>query len=94
MQKQAQRFGTDAVLGVVEEDVAEAQAEAGERLSQLNAAYAILSKPYKKASYDSKLKKRRTSYSEPRPEYCNKCGKPTLYWQAGRDARQCNECER
>jgi curved DNA-binding protein CbpA len=71
----------------------EAQAEAGERLAQVNAAYAILSNPRKKASYDSKLIKRKASYSQPDPEYCDKCGKPTLYWQAGRNVPLCNECE-
>ena len=72
----------------------ESQAEAGERLRQINGAYAILSNPHKKANYDTKLSKRRSPYGEAKPEYCNKCGKPTLYWQIGRDVSLCNECGR
>src|SRR6266496_2335143 len=59
----------------------EEQADAGQRLRQVNAAYAILSNPNKRATYDANLTKRRSSYVEPKPEYCGKCGKPTLYWQ-------------
>jgi curved DNA-binding protein CbpA len=70
----------------------DAQAEAGERLRQINAAYAILSNGQKRASYDAKLMKRRSSYAEPKPEYCNNCGKPTLYWQVDRNKPLCNEC--
>ena len=40
----------------------QAQAEAGERLRQVNAAYAILSNMQKKATYDAKLVKRRLSW--------------------------------
>jgi DnaJ-class molecular chaperone len=70
----------------------ESQAEAGERLRQINVSYGILSNPQKRANYDAKLSKRRPPYGEPNPEHCNKCGKPTLYWQIDRDVRLCNEC--
>src|ERR1700746_3131829 len=62
-----------------------AQAEAGERLRQVNAAYAILSNVQKRTTYDAKLVKRRSSYAEPKPEYCHRCGRPTLYWQVDRN---------
>ena len=71
-----------------------AQAEAGERLRQVNAAYAILSNAQKRTTYDAKLIKRRSSCAEPKPEYCDRCGKPTLYWQVDRNKPLCNECER
>jgi curved DNA-binding protein CbpA len=73
-------------------DGSEGQAQAGDQLRKINAAYAVLSNPQKKASYDSKLTKRASSYSQPNPEYCKKCGKPTLYWQVGRNVLLCNEC--
>jgi curved DNA-binding protein CbpA len=72
----------------------EAQVEAAEQLRVVNAAYAILGHPQRKASYDSKLNNRRASYAHPDPEYCDRCGKPTLYWQVGRKARRCGDCRR
>jgi curved DNA-binding protein len=72
----------------------ESQAEAEERLRQINGAYAILSNPHKRDDYDTKLSKRRSCNGEAKPEYCNRCGKPTLYWQIGRDVPLCNECGR
>jgi curved DNA-binding protein len=73
-------------------DGSEEQAHAGERLRQVNAAYAILSRPEKRATYDAKLTKRKSFCFEPKPECCEKCGKLTLYWQTGRDVPLCNEC--
>jgi hypothetical protein len=70
------------------------QFEAGERLRQINVAYGILSKSHKRSAYDAKIKKRGSPYAEPKPEYCNKCGKPTLYWQIGRDVPLCDGCGR
>jgi molecular chaperone DnaJ len=55
----------------------EAQAQAGERLRKINSAYSVLSNPQKRASYDARLTKQRSS-AEPQPETCAKCGKPTL----------------
>ena len=72
----------------------EAQAEAGERLRQVNAAYATLSNAQKRTTYDAKLIKRRSSYAEPKPEYCERCGKPTLYWQVDRSKPLCDDCGR
>jgi curved DNA-binding protein CbpA len=78
-------------------DGSEAQARAGERLSHINTAYAVLSNPPKRASYDAKLHrkftKRTSAYEQPEPEYCKKCRKPTLYWQVGRSSPLCNDCE-
>ena len=70
------------------------QFEAGVRIRQINAAYGILSNPQRRSAYDAKTKKRRLPYAEPKPEYCHKCGKPTLYWQIDRDVRLCNDCQR
>jgi DnaJ-class molecular chaperone len=72
----------------------EAQFEGGERLRHINAAYGVLSNTQKRLVYDAKLGKRRSPYAEPKPEYCNKCGKPTLYWQIGREMPLCNDCGR
>src|SRR5579862_2296742 len=72
----------------------DAQSIAAEQLRKINAAYAILSNPQKRANYDTKLNKRKSPFGEPKPEYCNKCGKPTLYWQIGRELSLCNDCGR
>ena len=72
----------------------EAQVDAEEQLREVNAAYAVLSHPGRKASYDSKLNQRRAAYAHPDPEYCDRCGKPTLYWQVGLKAGRCHECRR
>jgi curved DNA-binding protein CbpA len=70
------------------------QFKAGERLRQINAAYGILSNPQKRLDYDTKIKKTRSPYVEPKPEHCNKCGNPTLYWEIDRDEPLCNDCGR
>jgi len=70
------------------------QFEAGVRIRQINTAYGVLSNPQKRSAYDSKIRKQRSPYAEPKPEYCNKCGKPTLYWQIDRDVPLCNDCGR
>ena|SRR5215471_4631490 len=72
----------------------EEQVEAEQQLRLVNVAYAILSHPQKKASYDARLSSRRQSYEHPDPEHCDRCGKPTLYWQMGRKARRCGDCRR
>jgi DnaJ-class molecular chaperone len=69
----------------------EAQAQAEEQLRKIIAAYSILSNPQKKSRYDASLTEQRSS-SLPQPEYCGKCGKPTLYWHVGKDAPLCNHC--
>jgi len=71
----------------------EEQARAGDRLREINAAYAVLSNPLKRMIYDAKLSKRRSG-SEPKPEYCYRCGKPTLYWEIERDKALCYDCGR
>ena len=70
----------------------EAQACGGEKLKKINTAYAVLSNAQKRASYDAKLAKGRSPSLEPKPEYCGRCGKPTLYSQIGREVPRCNEC--
>ena len=71
----------------------EEQARAGDQLREINAAYAILSNPQKRTTYDAKLSKHRSN-SGPKPEYCYRCGKPTLYWEIERDKALCNDCGR
>jgi len=72
-----------------------AQFAAEVRIREINAAYKVLSHPQKRSAYDAKItKQHRSHYGEPKPEYCNKCGKPTLYWQIDRDVPLCNECGR
>jgi curved DNA-binding protein CbpA len=70
------------------------QFDAGVQIRQINAAYGVLSNPQKRSAYDAKIRKQRSSYAESKPEYCNKCGKPTLYWQIDRDVPLCNDCGR
>jgi curved DNA-binding protein CbpA len=70
------------------------QFEAEVRIREINAAYGVLSNPEKRSAYDAKVIKQRSAYGEPKPEYCNKCGKPTLYWQIDRDVPLCHDCER
>ena len=71
----------------------EEQAQATDRLREINAAYAILSNPQKRTPYDTKLSKQRSG-CEPKPEYCCRCGMPTLYWDIERDKALCNDCGR
>lgn len=71
----------------------EEQAQAQARLREIIAAYAIVSNPQKRAAYDTKLSKQRSG-CEPKPEYCCRCGKPTLYWDIERDKALCSDCGR
>ena len=71
-----------------------AQLEAAERLRRINEAYGILSNPKKRSAYDAKTKEHGSTFSEPKPEYCERCGKPTLFWQVDRRMPLCNECGR
>ena len=72
----------------------DAQEEAGVRLREIIAAYAVLSNAGKRASYDTKLKRRTSSPIDPKPEYCHRCGRPTLYWQIGKNNPLCDGCGR
>ncbi len=72
----------------------EAHAEAEERIRAVNAAYAVLSNPRKRASYDAKLSKQPSPHSEPEPQRCDKCGKATGYWQTGKNVALCRACAR
>lgn len=69
----------------------EAQAEAEERIREINAAYAVLSNPHKRANYDSKLNPQ-AAPTQPEPEHCDKCGKPTGYWHRDRNGALCHTC--
>jgi curved DNA-binding protein CbpA len=60
----------------------EAEAEAGKRIREINAAYAVLSNPRKRASYDAKLDRQASRHVE--PEHCVRCSKPTGYWRTER----------
>lgn len=71
----------------------EEQARAEARLREIIAAYAIVSNPQKRTVYDAKLSRQRSG-CEPRPEYCCRCGKLTLYWDTERDKALCNDCGR
>jgi DnaJ-class molecular chaperone len=70
-----------------------AQFAAEVRIREINAAYGVLSHPQKRSAYDATITKQKRSHdAEPTPEYCKKCGKPTLYWQIDRDVPLCNDC--
>lgn len=70
------------------------QAEASARMREIIDAYAVLSSSSKRVSYDAKLKKRASSGNDPKPEYCQRCGRLTLYWQIGRETPLCDGCGR
>jgi curved DNA-binding protein CbpA len=70
----------------------QAQAAAEERIREINAAYAVLSKPRKRASYDAELNKQASNHPHPEPEHCDKCGKPTGYWHRDRNGALCHAC--
>ena len=70
------------------------QKEAGALLREIIGAYAVLSNAGKRASYDAKLKGRTSSLMDPKPEYCHRCGKLTLYWQIGKSESLCDGCGR
>ncbi len=65
------------------------QAEAEERMREINAAYSVLSKPFSRARYDARLRKR----GEAEPEHCRRCGNLTGYWH-GTPSRSavCHTC--
>jgi len=71
-----------------------AQGEAEERIREVNAAYAVLSNPRRRAIYDAKLNKEATPHPEPKPEHCDKCGKPTGYWHTSKNVALCRACGR
>jgi curved DNA-binding protein CbpA len=68
-------------------------AEAEKRMREVNAAYAVLSNPRKRESYDSKLRAV-SRYSEMKPEHCAKCGQLTLYWHRETNVAVCAACRR
>jgi DnaJ-domain-containing protein 1 len=72
----------------------EAQGEAEKRIREINSAYAMLSNPGKRASYDAKLNRQISPHPEPKPEHCDKCGKLTLFWHTGTNVPLCYECGR
>lgn len=72
----------------------EAQAEAEKQMRNINVAYAVLSKPLSRASYDAKLSELSFRHPEVEPEHCAKCGKPTGYWHSLRNMALCPVCTR
>lgn len=68
------------------------QAEAAARMQEIIGAYAVLSNSGKRKLYDAKLQKRTSFATTPIPEYCHRCGRPTLYWQIGRTQPFCDDC--
>jgi curved DNA-binding protein CbpA len=66
-------------------------AEAEKRIREINVAYAVLSKPLSRASYDAKLNN--AANLEAGPEHCANCGKPTTYWHTNRKVPLCHACK-
>ncbi|MGE5114198.1 MAG: J domain-containing protein [Acidobacteriaceae bacterium] len=66
--------------------------QAGELLRRIIPAYAVLSNSQKRAAYDASLAKRGTTNTDPTPEHCGRCGRPTLYWKIGKDIPLCSDC--
>ena len=58
-------------------------AEAEQRIREINAAYAVLSKPLSRASYAARLN-REIPHPQTEPKRCANCGKPTTYWHKNR----------
>src|SRR5262249_12369314 len=69
-------------------------AEAEKRMREINMAYAVLSNPRRRETYDSKLRVQISRYSEPKPEHCEKCRQLTLYWHTERNVALCDDCRR
>ena len=79
----------------------EAQAEAGRRIREINAAYTVLSNARTRASYDANLEatahhqeRQLGRHSELIPEHCSRCKKPTTYWElaGAKTVRLCYAC--
>ena len=68
-----------------------AHAEAEKRIREINAAYAVLSKPVSRASYDLKLNQA-LPHSGAEPEHCGNCGKATTYWHTPGKVVLCHVC--
>ena len=80
----------------------DAQAEAQKRIREVNVAYAVLSDPERRESYDAKLNIRskkehetlnNKKHLEQVPGRCSKCGKPTLSWHTVGTVVLCQACE-
>jgi DnaJ-class molecular chaperone len=69
-------------------------AEAEKRMRDINVAYAVLSNSRLRESYNSKLHKQVSPYSEPKAEHCKKCGQLTLYWHREGNDALCDACRR
>ena len=70
-----------------------AQVEAESRMREINVAYAALSNGRKRVSYDETLRQQ-AFYREPKPEHCQRCGEPTLYWHLEQNVGLCESCGR
>ena len=74
-----------------------AQVEAEKRIRIINAAYSILSKAVSREKYDATVKGNQVEsprvQTQPVPEQCSRCGKPTGYWRsAARKIALCSAC--
>jgi curved DNA-binding protein CbpA len=69
-------------------------AEAEKRMREINMAYAVLSNPRNRETYDSKLRVQVSRYSELKPEHCERCGQLTLYWHRETNVALCEACRR
>ena len=79
-----------------------AQVEAQRRIRDVNVAYAVLSDPERRESYDAELnihtnrEHEVTNNKKPFeqvPGRCSKCGKPTLSWHTAGTVVLCKTCE-
>jgi hypothetical protein len=68
------------------------KAEAERQIRNINEAYSVLSKPARRASYDTRLHSHAICCTETKPEHCSKCGKPTGYWGTVKRAAVCHRC--
>jgi curved DNA-binding protein CbpA len=74
------------------------QLEAEERIREINAAYAILSKTLSPENHQSPPKvnqgKTYRAHTQPEPEHCTRCGKATGYWSSvARKIALCPTCK-
>jgi molecular chaperone DnaJ len=76
-----------------------AQVVAGERIREINVAYSAVSQmlsreKYQQATQATRKVNQRRAQTQPEPEHCNQCGKPTGYWRnVSRKSALCPACK-
>jgi molecular chaperone DnaJ len=76
-----------------------AQAVAGERIREINIAYSAVSQMLSRVKYQQATRATRKvnqprAQTQPEPEHCNQCGKPTGYWKnVSRKSALCPACK-